>query len=150
VSEFFQKLLGARTGACMIEYRRPPTVATDTNNLEDSIVDVLICQVFDRLPSCKVRSIVRLPENRGVEVAFSFDGRQVMRFETTDFDVGRRGAKTAALARFAAAGFGEAEAIYRFLVGLPRDMTGVLFASAASIEDCVGPGSPTWRTELVA
>jgi hypothetical protein len=112
---------------------------------------VLLSQVFDRLPSWKVQSIVRLPECRGVEVTFSFDGTGPVRFQTTEFDVGQRGVKAAALAKFAAsAGFGQAESIYRFLIGLPRDTAGVLFAAAASVEECVGPGSPTWPSELVA
>lgn len=112
---------------------------------------VLLKQLEARLPAWKVYSIAVLPERKGVEVTLSTGPHDSVRFTTMDFGVGRRGAKAAALARFAAsAGFGEPEAIYRFLVDLPRDMTGVLFAAATSVEDCVGPGSPTWPTELVA
>lgn len=111
-------------------------------------MDVLLCQVFDRLPFCKVYSIACLPDDQGVEVAFSFDGRQTVRFQTTEFDVGVRGAKTAALARFAAAaGFGDAEEIYDFLVGLPRNKVGNLFFSVQSAAEFVGPGSPSWQDE---
>ena len=112
---------------------------------------MLLCQAFDRLSSCKVQSIVRLPDDRGIEVAVSFDGRSSVRFQTTEFEVGVRGGKTAALARFAAAaGFGNAEEIYEFLVGLPGKMTGKLFVAVHTEAECVGPGSPNWVRGEVA
>ena len=67
-----------------------------------------------------VQRIVVLPENRGVEVTFAVAGRDPFSFRTRKFGVGRRGAKSAALAKFAShAGFGEAEAIFDYLCGLP-------------------------------
>lgn len=65
----------------------------------------------------KVRSIEILPNQRGAEVTFSVEGRDPMRFRTRRFGVGRRGAKSAALAKFAAqAGFGEVAVLYQYLV----------------------------------
>lgn len=111
---------------------------------------VLLKQLEAHLPVLKVFCIKALPGLKGIEITLSVDGKE-LRLITSDFEIGRRGAKTAALARFAAAsGFGDAEAIYKFLIDFPSDMTGVLFAAAGSIEECVGPGSPNWTTELVA
>jgi hypothetical protein len=86
-------------------------------------------QVEQQLQAWKVRSVVMLPEQRGAEITLSVSGHDLMRFRTKRFGVGRRGAKAAALAKFAAcAGFGDAVEIYRFLLDLPRDMVGIIFA----------------------
>jgi len=100
-------------------------------------------QVDQHLQAWKVRSVVVLPEHSGVEVTLSVTGHDPIRFRTKRFGVGRRGAKAAALARFAArAGFGDAEEIYRFLLDLPRNMTGIIFAETTSrtcIDQCDTP-----------
>jgi hypothetical protein len=90
---------------------------------------VQLTQVVDSLSPWKVRSIVKLPGSGAVEVAFRGEGGFPVRFQTTEFDVGERGAKAAALAKFAAAaGFGEAQEIYSYLSGLPQDSPGILFS----------------------
>lgn len=77
------------------------------------------------LKAWKVQRIVVLPENRGVEVTFAVAGHDPFSFRTRKFGVGRRGAKSAALAKFAShAGFGEAKAIFDYLCGLPRETVG--------------------------
>jgi len=92
-----------------------------------------IKQLEKNLQAFKVRSVVMLPEQRGVEVALSVTGHDLIRFRTKRFGVGRRGAKTAALAKFAAnAGFGDAVEIYRFLLDLPRNMSGIIFSGNSS------------------
>jgi hypothetical protein len=92
-------------------------------------LNVQLTQVVDNLSSWKVQSIVKLPSSAGVEVAFRGEGGAQVRFQTTEFDVGERGAKAAALAKFAAAaGFGDAQEIYSFLSGLPQDSPGILFS----------------------
>jgi hypothetical protein len=80
-----------------------------------------------------VRSIVVLPERRGVEVTFAVNGRDPVRFKTKRFGVGRRGARSAALAKFAdQAGFGDAMKLYRYLCFLPPDFQGpILFGPLA-------------------
>jgi hypothetical protein len=90
-------------------------------------------QVEQHLQAWKVRSVVMLPEQRGIEVSFSVTAHDLIRFRTKQFGVGRRGAKAAALAKFAAcAGFGDAEEIYRFLLDLPSTMTGIIFSQTTS------------------
>jgi hypothetical protein len=100
-------------------------------------------QVDHHLQAWKVRSVVMLPEQKGVEVTFSVTGQDVIRFRTKQFGVGRRGAKAAALAKFVArAGFGDAKEIYRFLLDLPRTMTGIIFSETTSrtcIDQCDTP-----------
>ena len=92
-----------------------------------------IKQVERYLQAFKVRSVAMLPEQRCVEVTLSVTGHDLIRFRTKRFGVGRRGAKTAALAKFAAnAGFGDAVEIYRFLLDLPQDMSGIIFSENVS------------------
>jgi hypothetical protein len=69
------------------------------------------------LKAWKVRQIVVLPENQGVEVTFSVEGHDPICFRTRKFGIGRRGAKSAALAKFASQ------------AGLPSDMVGNIFAA---------------------
>jgi len=81
------------------------------------------------LKAWKVRSIEALPDNRGVEVTFGVEGRDPIRFRTRRFGIGKRGARSAALAKFAAqAGYGDAKFIYDYLRSLPRGMVGPIFA----------------------
>jgi len=82
-------------------------------------------------------------------------GHSPIRFRTKKFGVGRRGAKSAALARFAAcAGFGDAEELFKFLSGLPLDTTGVLFTEAQANIEIEEPSAPqlrcVWSDEAVA
>ena len=52
-------------------------------------------------------------------------GNETARFRTRRFAVGRRGAKTAALAKFVArSGFGDAEELYHWFASLWPDYTG--------------------------
>jgi hypothetical protein len=77
------------------------------------------------MKSWKVRHIEVLPDNRGVEVEFGVEGRDPVRFRTKRFGIGRRGARSAALAKFASqAGFGEAEDLFHLIVSLPRKTVG--------------------------
>ena len=79
------------------------------------------------LSAFKVQSISVLP-NKTVEVVFQAGDHDPVRFCTRKFGVGRRGVKTAALAKFASdAGFGEAEELYRYLLRTPRDHVGEVF-----------------------
>lgn len=74
-----------------------------------------------------VQSVVVLPENKGVQVTLAVEGRDPVRFRTKRFGVGRRGARSAALAKFAdQAGFGDGEELYRLICTLPRDFHGPL------------------------
>jgi hypothetical protein len=92
-------------------------------------MNVQLTQVADNLAPWKVKSIVNLRDAAGVEVAFIGEGGLPVRFHTTEFDVGERGAKSAALAKFAAAaGFGDVEDIFDFLTGLPKSSAGILFS----------------------
>jgi hypothetical protein len=92
-----------------------------------------IKQVEKHLGAFKVRSVAMLPDQRGVEVALSVTGHDLIRFRTKQFGVGRRGARTAALAKFVAyAGFGDAVEIYRFLLDLPRNTSGIIFSENSS------------------
>jgi hypothetical protein len=76
----------------------------------------------------KVRSIEVLPEKRGVEVTFQTEGHDPVRFRTRKFGIGRRGVRSAALAKFAAqAGYGSVEDVFRYVSGLPSDMVGGIF-----------------------
>jgi hypothetical protein len=96
---------------------------------------VHLTQIGDKLCPWQVKSIRKLSEDSGFEVAFSIPESETFRCQTQEFEVGQRGAKTAALARFAAAsGFGDAQHIFRYLCGLPRDMSGVLFAKGAALD----------------
>ena len=80
------------------------------------------------LKGWKVRSIEVLPEKQGVEVIFQVEGHDPVRFRTRKFGIGRRGAKSAALAKFAAqAGYGTVEDVYTFVSGLPSDLVGGIF-----------------------
>gem|GEM_PF-4318034 len=54
------------------------------------------------LAAWKVRSIVALPSNRGVEVTIGVEGHSPISFQNRKFGVGSRGPKSAALAKFAA------------------------------------------------
>ncbi len=75
-----------------------------------------------------VRSIEVLPEKRGVEVIFQIEGHDPIRFRTRKFGIGRRSAKSAALAKFASrAGYGPVEEVFRYVSGLPSDMVGGIF-----------------------
>lgn len=96
---------------------------------------VHLTQIGDRLHPWQVQSIKKLPEDFGFEVAFSIPESETFRCQTQEFEVGQRGAKTAALARFAAAsGFGDAQHIFHYLCGLPRDMAGILFAKGEPLD----------------
>src|SRR5687768_8169189 len=76
----------------------------------------------------KVRSIEVLPKKQGVEVTFQIEGHDPVRFRTRKFGIGRRGAKSAALAKFAAqAGYGTVEALFHYLSSVPTDMVGNIF-----------------------
>jgi hypothetical protein len=80
------------------------------------------------LKSWKVRAIEVLPGNKGVEVEFGVEGSDPIRFRTRRFGIGKRGARSAALAKFASqAGFGVAEDLFRYVSGLPQDLVGNLF-----------------------
>jgi hypothetical protein len=82
------------------------------------------------LKAWKVRQIVVLPENQGVEVTFSVEGHDPICFRTRKFGIGRRGAKSAALAKFASqAGYGEVKEVFNYVSGLPSDMVGNIFAA---------------------
>lgn len=75
-----------------------------------------------------VRSIVVLPERKGVEVTLAVSGRDPVRFRTRRFGVGRRGARSAALAKFAdQAGYGDALKLYRSICFLPEDFYGPMY-----------------------
>jgi hypothetical protein len=114
-------------------------------------MNVLLMQLESQLPALKVYSVAVPRGGTGIEITLRSCKDKSIRFTTDDFEIGHRGVKTAALAKFAAcSGFGEVEAIYRYLVGLPQDMTGVLFSAAGSAEECVGPGSLNWPSELAA
>lgn len=76
----------------------------------------------------KVRAIKALPDNKGVEIEFGTEGREPVKFRTREFGIGRRNAKSAALARFASkAGFGKPRLLFRYLSVLPRDLVGNVF-----------------------
>ena len=80
------------------------------------------------LKGWKVRSIEVLPEKQGVEVTFQIEGHDPVQFRTRKFGIGRRGARSAALAKFAAqAGYGSVEEVFRYVSGLPGDMVGGIF-----------------------
>lgn len=80
------------------------------------------------LSTWKVRVIEVLPQNKGVQVKFAVEGRNPVRFRTRRFGIGKRGARSAALAKFAdKAGFGDAKDLYRCICALPHDFEGPLF-----------------------
>jgi hypothetical protein len=80
------------------------------------------------LKAWKVLSIEVLRENKGVEVTFGVEGREPIAFTTKRFGVGRRGAKSAALAKFAAhAGYGEVDFLYNYICALPTESDGFVF-----------------------
>lgn len=92
----------------------------------------------------KVLAIKALPDNKGVEVEFGTEGREPIRFRTRKFGIGRRNAKSAALAKFAAqAGFGKPRLLFRYLSILPRDQVGNLFPAGP-----VGLKVDLWPTGL--
>jgi hypothetical protein len=96
--------------------------------LEAPTLNVQLTQPVNNLLPWKVQSIVKLPGSAGIEVAFS-GSRGPVRFQTTDFDVGVRGPKSAALAKFAAAaGFGEVKDIFDFITSYPQNAAGILFS----------------------
>ena len=104
------------------------------------------------LTGWKVRSIEVLPEKRGVEVTFQTEGNEV-RFRTRRFGIGRRGAKAAALSRFASqAGFGSVEDVFRYVSGLPSDMVGGIFQTGPLGLEAEGPPALrcVWPEEAVA
>ena len=83
------------------------------------------------LKQWKVRSIEVLPENRAVQVIFGTEGNDSERFSTHRFGIGRRGARAAALARFAShAGFGDVEDLFSYVCALPRDTVGQILPAA--------------------
>ena len=85
-------------------------------------------QLSQFLNAWKVRSIEVLPDNEGVEVEFVVEGHEPFRFRTRKFGIGKRGARSAALAKFASrAGYGEVEELFRHIVSLPRDTVGGIF-----------------------
>lgn len=76
----------------------------------------------------KVTAIQVLPNKRGVEVTLCTEGRDPISFQTKRFAIGRRGAKSAALAKFAsAAGYGDAEDLYLHVTSLPANWIGDVF-----------------------
>jgi hypothetical protein len=76
----------------------------------------------------KVQSIEVLPDNRGIEISIGTAGKTPFRFRTRRFGIGRRGARSAALARFAAqAGYGDVEVVFHYVSSLPRDLVGSVF-----------------------
>lgn len=92
-------------------------------------MNVQLTQVAENLSSWKVKSIVKLPGSDGIEVTFSGDNGPPVRFRATEFGMGERGAKLAALARFAAAaGFGDSKDIFNFLTDYGQEARGILFS----------------------
>lgn len=76
----------------------------------------------------RVSKIEVVRDGRAVEVEFTIEGRSPFRFRTRKFGVGRRNARTANLARFAArAGFGDVKAIFEYLSRMRRDHEGDVF-----------------------
>ena len=85
-------------------------------------------QASQFLSSWKVRAISVLPNDKGIEVMFAVEGQDAFRFRTRKFGIGKRGARAAALARFAAqAGFGKVEDLFRDIVNMPADTVGEIF-----------------------
>jgi hypothetical protein len=85
-------------------------------------------QISKFMKPWKVRAIEALPNNSGVEIEFGIEGRPPIRFKTRQFGIGRRNAKSAALARFASkAGYGKPEILFKYLATLPRDLVGNVF-----------------------
>ena len=98
-------------------------------------MNVQLTQLVDNLAPWKVKSIVKLPGSDGIEVAFSGEGGVPVRFRTTEFGVGERGAKSAALAKFAAAaGFGDVRDIFVFVTGYPQTSAGILFSEGKKFD----------------
>jgi hypothetical protein len=80
------------------------------------------------LNSWKVQTIEVLTDNRGVQVTMSVDGRDPIHFRTKRFGIGRRGPRSAALAKFCdQAGYGNAEELFDHFAALPRTFVGNLF-----------------------
>lgn len=91
-----------------------------------------------------VKSVVVLPGDKGVQVTFAVAGRDPIRFRTKRFGVGRRGRRTAALAKFAdQAGYGDAEELYRHLCTFPRDFQGPLHWGTLPWEEWEQRSQPT-------
>jgi hypothetical protein len=92
----------------------------------------------------KVRAIMALPDNKGVEVEFGIEGREPIRFRTRKFGIGRRSARSAALAKFSSkAGYGKPEILFKYLATLPRDLVGNVFPAGP-----VGLGIDLYPTGL--
>lgn len=98
-------------------------------------MNVQLTQVADNLSSWKVKSIVKLPGSDGVEVTFSGENGTPVRFLATEFGMGERGAKLAALARFAAAaGFGDSKNIFDFLTDYGQESRAILFSEGKNFD----------------
>src|SRR6185436_3136260 len=105
-----------------------PWVAAWRHCLRSPSRDATVSQLSQFLNAWKVRSIEVLPDNEGVEVEFVVEGHEPFRFRTRKFGIGKRGARSAALAKFASrAGYGEVEELFRHIVSLPRDTVGGIF-----------------------
>ncbi len=98
------------------------------------------------LKAWKVLSIEVLTNGRGVEISFASEGREPVSIHTKRFAVGRRGARAAALAKFAAqAGYGDVEDLYSYITCLPRAFDGFLFHECQLSIAADNDASPTLR-----
>jgi len=76
----------------------------------------------------RVWGLEALPAGGGVQITFGMEGYDPIRFRTQEFAVGKRNARTAALARFAShSGYGDVEDIFDYLCVLPSDLEGDIF-----------------------
>lgn len=94
------------------------------------------------LTAWRVQEIVVLPDNQGIRVTLGVEGHDPICFRTRKFGIARRGAKSAALAKFASqAGYGEVEELFKYVSGLPGDMVGNIFAAGpiGNMPDCQSP-----------
>ena len=95
-------------------------------------------KVIQFLKRWTVQCVSILPNDKGIEIEFGGEGQRPGRFRTRRFGAGRRGARTAALARFlASAGYGDVEALYQHLVTVPSNTVGP-FLWPALLEDMGG------------
>lgn len=63
-----------------------------------------------------------------IDIEFTVRGRSPFRFRTSEFGVGGRDARTAALARFAArAGYGDVKTVFKYLRDIPANEDGNVF-----------------------
>jgi hypothetical protein len=120
----------------MIALMRGNSLDSHPHSLQETrIVNVQLTQLGDNLSTWKVKSIVKLPNDGGIEVTFNGENGPPVRFLAADFGVGERGAKSAALARFAAAaGFGDSEDIFEFLTDFPQESPGILFSEGEEFD----------------